>query len=1073
MSDENDVVAPTRPQYWRSLDAAAGNTPASRREFPDGADVIEVDDVTRRQFLGIMGASLALAGLSGSACSAIRKPAQEILPYAKRPEDLVPGMPQYFATTAFVGGSVLGLLAKSQDGRPIKVEGNPAHPGSLGGTNAWAQAEVLCLYDPDRSGTPFHGKGAASWDEALGALRGAIDAAKTAGGLGIVMDSRPSPTRRRLVDSIAQQCPGTKLFRTDAWADAAAREAAALVGHAGDVARVDLSTADVIVAIDCDFLGTDGDVVRHARAFASRRVPESPDGARMNRLYVVEPSFSTTGTRADHRLRAKASQGVDFLAALAAQVGLPADAASVSTGRTLAGADAFVAAAASDLKGAGARAVVLVGPRQPAAVHALAALINESLGAVGTTVTWLPDPLPKAQGVVELAAALRAGEVKTLVFLGVNPVYEAAPELGLAELVKAAPFSAHVGNWRDETAAACTWHLAASHWLETWDDLVGSDGRVSFTQPLIAPIHGTSSDNEILARALGDNSDGRALVMATWGFGATGPSEGDWRTALQTGVTSLTPAAVAQATPAPTAAAVPSEAAPAAPAATRDLAVLSAGLAAAAPGEGLELNIVLHPCLADGRYSNNAWMQELPDPMTKLTWGDAAAMSPATAKRLGVSFKERDPLVVDRVTVTLGGRSLELPGLISPGLADDVVVLTMGGGRQDLGRVAKGVGVNACELRQAASPWFAAGATVARAAGRSRLYSTQEHGDLTEPSVGPAFIHPDTPVVRGDLVRETTIAAWAANPQVVRELDVIDPVEEKSLFKDTSPDITEAARGQQWGMAIDLSACVGCNACTIACQAENNIPVVGAERVEDGREMHWIRLDRYYSGSEEDPKAVHQPIPCMQCENAPCEQVCPVAATTHSEDGLNDMAYNRCIGTRYCANNCPYKVRRFNYFNFAAENDAMFRQADTKDDQGYVDKAFQHDAPATLISLQRNPDVTVRFRGVMEKCTYCVQRISRARIDAKVHGDGLVPDGGVTTACQQACPAGAIVFGDLSDTQSRVSRVKASPRNYRMLAELNTQPRTSYLARVHNPNETLEPPAAAPSAHEAAGEHHG
>ncbi len=1033
MQPTPQAPAPRGEQYWRRLpsdqDAA---TAESRREFADGADVVEMNDVSRREFLGVMGASLALAGLSTTGCTHLRKTPEEILPYARRPEDLVPGRAMFFATAAHVAGSVLGLLVESHEGRPTKIEGNPDHPMSLGGTSVWAQAEILGFYDPDRSTSATQGASASTVDAAIAALAARLAEAKASGGLGIVTDARPSRTRQRLIDALAAATPGTRVFVSDATARTASAAGARLAGApAGTRAVPDLSKAAVIAAFDADFLGTDGDAVRHSRHFASRRKPEDPS-AEMNRLYAVEAAFTLTGALADHRLRVKSSRVAGVLAALATRLGVPADAAAALAAARVDDADKrFLDALADDLRRAGSSALVLVGERQPAAAHALAHLIHEQLGAIGNTVSVVADAAPAGEGLAALAEALRGGSVKTLVVLGANPAHDAPGDLKMAEAIGACGFSLHLGLTRDETARACQWHVPQAHWLEAWDDLVAADGTVAITQPLIAPLHGGISDIELLARASGDASPALALVQATAGLDAAA-----WKAGLQKGVIPGAAPAVA-----------------AAPASPRDLAPLAAALAAIpAAGDGLEADFILDMSILDGRYANNAWLQELPDPMTKMTWDNVVSVSKATAAKLSV--KDGDVLEVK----TPAGATT-IPVFVAPGIADDVLVLPLGYGRADLGRVANGVGSSVAALRAAASPYWAS-ATASATGRRVKLATTQEHGTLYEDH-GPHL-------ERADLVRETRLDQWREEPMFIREMDIVsDELLANQLFK--SPNQVD---GQQWGMTIDLSACTGCSACTIACQAENNIPVVGRDRVLQGREMHWIRVDRYFRGPEENPDAaIHQPVPCMQCETAPCEQVCPVAATTHSTDGLNDMVYNRCIGTRYCANNCPYKVRRFNFFNYARENDTLMLPGEPVDDRPILDQVFQKNQPATLLALQRNPNVTVRFRGVMEKCTYCVQRISRSRIDAKVHGDGVIPDGGVVTACQQACPADAIAFGDINDPKSRVSRLKATSRNYTMLTELRTRPRTSYLARVRNPNPALAP-APAPAA-AGGGGHHG
>ena len=1042
-----------RPVYWRGLEQLAGAPELAAwvdNEFPDEETDLDVDSVSRRTFLGLMGASLALAGLSSTGCDVMRKPAERILPFSKRPEDSVPGRPIYYATSAVVGGTVLGLLVESQDGRPTKVEGHPRHPMSRGATSTWAQAEVLTLYDPDRSKTPRTQGATATLLQVEDYLAQHFGALAPSGGAGLALLTtwRPSPTFHRLLGELRARFPQATVHVDDAAYRANAAEGARLSGREGQRAVPDLAKAKVILSLDCDFVGTDGDTVRQARDFADgRRI--TPERDEMSRLYVIEAGFTSTGASADHRMRVRAGRVREIAESLAerlftAGAPIPSGGEPLAFGlkkRELSEADgAFLDALAEDLAAHHGAAVVVAGERQPAAVHALAHLLNSALGADGSTVTWHRDPFEHGSSLHDLARLLDAGSVSTLVVLGANPVHLAPGGLGFKDLLAKAGTTIHHGIFHDETAAVCQWHLPAAHGLEAWGDFVAVDGTTSLQQPLIAPLFGGLSEIEVLARIVGrPAASGYELVKETWAAHAAGAVDA-WRDWLHEGVVpAVSPVALAAATSAKAREAAAPLAREAASTAGDVAAVVSApALAqawlplppAAAGGDGLEVNFTIDTKVLDGRYANNAWLQELPDPMTKLTWDNAALVSARTAEAAGVSSG-------DVVEVTLGGRSLEAPLLVVPGTADDVVVLPMGYGRTAAGRVGDGVGFDASAIRSAKSPWFESGAAL-RPTGRThRLASTQLHGSLKEPDARPFGLFAMKGKERHAILRQGGIEDYRRDPGMFEGLEVLPAEKVKSLWE--QPNVRT---GQQWGMTIDLNACIGCNACTIACQAENNIPVVGKERVLKGREMHWIRLDRYFSGEEEDPEAAFQPVPCMQCETAPCEGVCPVAATAHSPDGLNDMAYNRCVGTRYCANNCPYKVRRFNYFNFTKENDAL----------------------VPLLEMQRNPDVTVRFRGVMEKCTYCVQRINVGRIEAKVSGDGVIPDGRVQTACQQACPSQAIVFGDISDPASAVSQQKSQPRNYSMLREMNTQPRTTYLARLRNPNPKLaDSPHGAPA----------
>ena len=1076
---ETKTMSTDGRRYWTSLESRAQEPEFLEelaREFPQGAAELELSGMDRRSFLGLMGASLALAGVS-TGCTAVdlvRKPKQTILPYTKRPEDLVPGRPRYYASSALIGGSVLGLLVESQDGRPTKIEGNPEHPASRGGTNLWAQAEVLGLYDSERAKGPASGGADADWSALEGALGNLPEQIAAAGGAGwaLLSGPRPSPTQRRLLAALQARAPRLAVYQHDGgWSRRKGYES---VGAAGlrPVAKLDL--ARVIVSVDCDFLGTEGDVVANTRDFADGRRLKDPSGS-VNRLYAVEPGFSVTGASADHRLRASTADCRAFLEALIAALMRRGSRVPPGAGpalRGLANADQderfskWVTALAADLLANRANSVVLVGERQDAAVHALGLVVNEMISAVGRTLVLVDEGLPAGAGsLADFAAAVGQGSVRNVVSLGVNAVYEAPADSGLAEAWSGLQTTVHHGLVRDETGSRSTWHVPASHFLESWGDWVSSDGTVSVQQPLIEPLYRSVSDVEMLAWLAGGTfRAGYDVVRETAASWGAVDFEGDWRRWLHDGVVDTAPAQQ-----------------PSRPA--FQFQALSAALAKpSASGTGIELNFLPDPKLLDGRYSANAWLQELPDPMTKVCWGNVAAMSPATARELGVGRDvdgarqnriHKGRLVADVVRVELEGRSIELPGLVVPGLADNAVMLNLGYGREGVGAVAEGLGARAESLRTASAWNHGSGATVTKTGRREQVACTQDHWSLMEPSTG--FVNLGRRE-RTELVRQTTLEEYRSHPEVIEEMDVVDSHHIKSLWKEpysgataqshhdeghgdehgghdehagehaaasighpgngiTTPTApwTQKPAAQQWGMAIDLNACTGCSACTVACQAENNIPVVGKERVLQGREMHWIRLDRYFHGDAEDPQAIVKPIPCMQCENAPCEQVCPVAATTHSPDGLNDMAYNRCIGTRYCANNCPYKVRRFNFFNFSKENHAA----------------------NDLLAMQSNPDVTVRFRGVIEKCTYCVQRIRQAGIDAKVEGDGHVADGAIQTACQQACPAGAIVFGDVADESTEVSHWKAQRRNYGVLTELNTIPRTTFLARIRNPNPAL------------------
>jgi molybdopterin-containing oxidoreductase family iron-sulfur binding subunit len=925
-------------------------------EFPDGA--FELDGPSRRSFIQLMGASLALAGLSGC-----RRPEEKILPYGRAPEEVVPGRPQRFASAFPFRGDALGVVVESHEGRPTKLEGNPLHPSSRGGADAFAQASILELYDPDRSRGPRFRGIATSWDEALGALRAALTPLADGRGLAVITEAHRSPTLAAQLATLRQRFPAARIVRWEPLDDGAARQGARMAFGRPLDAVYDSGHARVLATFDDDLLAS----VAQARGFADGRRGAAGAG---NRLYAVESRFSLTGTAADHRLRVRSRRVHGVLLALAHAVGVEELPAAPSLDPREA---RFVAALGRDLLLHRGAALVSVGAGQPAAVHALGHLVNAAVA--GATVRWQPpfsDAPEGAGALVDLAAAMRRGEIKVALICGGNPLYDAPADADFAAALAHVPTSAHLSSFVDETSAACTFHLARAHWLEGWSDVRAQDGTLSVVQPLIAPLHGGKTDAEVLERILGGTRSAYQLVQAS--FPASGGA--GLRRALHDGV---------HPEPAPTLAP---------PAPRPDAAAL-----AALPDDGaLEVTFAADVHAFDGRFANNGWLQELPDPMTKLTWDNAALLSPASARRLGLASG-------DMVDLVVGGRGVRLPVLIAPGQADDSLALTLGQGRRRAGSVGTGVGFDVYPLRTSSGLGFAT-ATLQRTGRTHRL----------------AIAHGHHSQEGRPLVRQATVAEAHEDPAFAKKPDEEHPPL-VSLWKE------HEYQGHKWGMVIDLQSCIGCNACTVACQAENNIPLVGKTGVEKSREMHWIRIDRYFTDGD-DPESVAQPIACQQCEQAPCEQVCPVGATTHSPEGLNDMAYNRCIGTRYCANNCPYKVRRFNFFNYQKDLDELRK-------------------------MQFNPDVTVRSRGVMEKCTYCVQRINGAKSAAHQAGRDRVRDGEVVTACQQTCPTRAITFGDLNDPSSEVARRAADPRNYVLLEELNIKPRTSFLARVRNPNPEL------------------
>ena len=1017
-------MSPMNMKYWRSLDEleqTAEFREAVRREFPDD-DWDTLPPATRRRFLKVMGASLALAGLT-----ACRWPKEEIVPFAHRPVGRTPGVPQRFATSMEIGGVAIGMLVTSFDGRPIKAEGNPLHPDSLGALSAVAQADLLQLYDPDRSRRVLLREGGQQyvkdWSdfEFLAGERFSDAGAAVA----VLTGASSSPTFAALRNRFLAARPHAKWYEYEPVSRDNEREGTRLVFGSAVRVHPHLSEAEVVACFDADPLFDHPAALRLAREFASSRDPELGSGAR---LYVGESGYSLTGARADHRAAVASSRVPELLAAVAnrlvAEHGLelPAAAAGFAGSTDHTGADDerhFVNLLAADLMAHRNGAVVLVGPRQAPAVHALAAVLNHALGATGSTITYTAEPNPDRpshlEAISDLARRIQDDEIETLLILGGNPAYDAPADLGFSDLLAKVPVSVHLSLFDDETSQQCTWHLPGAHTLESWGDGTAWDGTLTLRQPLIEPLYGGRSAIEVLAVAAGDGpKSGHELVRENLGGRFSAPLiEESWRQALHDGVVGQS--AWENVTPKPDPARLAS-----AVDGLREL--LGAGRPAA---ERAELILVPDARVFDGRFANNGWLQELPDAITKITWDNALMISPATARDIGVSDSEV-------ALVEVRGASLELPVYILPGMARNCAAAALGYGRTAAGQIGNGVGVDTYRLRTTAAPHILSGVTISGTGRRYDLATTQDHFAID--TIG--FSERNLRVA--DLVREASLDAYLENPEIIHEHEHHPPL--ISLWKD------QEYEGEQWGMAVDLNTCIGCNACIVACQAENNIPVVGRQQVLNQREMQWIRLDRYFKtppgvtpDEVDDAEIVFQPMTCVQCENAPCEQVCPVAATQHTTDGLNAMVYNRCIGTRYCSNNCPYKVRRFNFFNY-------------------------HKDLADTTKMQFNPEVTVRARGVMEKCTFCVQRIEAVRIAAR-NDNRPIADGEIMPACAQTCPTNAISFGNLNDPSSEVSRSREDHRSYATLAELNIRPRTHYLARLSNPAP------GAPSPDEGAGDH--
>lgn len=1017
---------PETVKYWKSIEAL-DNSPEARawleREFPDGAS--EADGFNRRDFMKLMSASMALAGvgLLGSGC---RKPEQRIYPFSKLPDDYIHGGSKYYATAMPTRTGGIPLLVKSSDGRPTKIEGNPDHPDSNGGTDVYAQASILSLYDPDRA--QFTGPREPVLTQV--SEIGRRFAGNGGQGLAILLERSNSPSRARLQQAIATKLPQARFYAYEPVDFDAHRQAASAAFGRSVTPYFRFDQARAILSLDCDFIGTEGDTHLHCRNFARGR----RNTAAMSRLYAVEALMTQTGMNADHRLRVPSSQVIAVAAAVAAQLGVQ----GVDAGKFALPAGIkpeWIAECAKDLRAAGNNSLVVAGYRQPLAVHLLAHAINAALGSVNRTVELRETPDLKEQGISQLAAALNGNQVDTLVILGGNPVYNAPADLNWADAQRKAKTVVRLGYYNDETAEAATLNIPAAHYLESWGDIRTADGTVVIVQPLIQPLFGGVTELEVLARIADlPARDPYAIVRESFGG-----DEEAWKKALHDGF-------VANTAVKPTAAQFNAGA----------LGQALASVTVTAPSkENLEVIFTADYSVDDGRWSNNAWLVELPDPVTKITWDNAVLVSRKTAEDLGVKN-------TDIVEVTLGDRKVRSAIWVQPGQADNTLGLALGFGRTKGGRIAnfdnKPVGFNFYPLRTTASANIAVGAKVAAVGGKYDFACSQDHWSLQGRPI----------------VRELNASQMSEAAKVVKGMDFPEPPGgNQSLY--ANPLDWKRDETHQWGMAIDLSTCVGCNACVIACQSENNIPVVGKEQVRKGREMLWLRIDRYYTGSPEaekktsdplapdweqykqawidDPQVVNQPMLCQHCEAAPCENVCPVNATVHDQEGLNLMVYNRCVGTRYCSNNCPWKVRRFNYFDYNKRPLTNLYKPNTNF------RVTKEADEWSLMQLVRNPDVTVRMRGVMEKCTFCVQRIAVAKIDQKVKAGqsapAPVPDGAIRTACQQACPAEAIVFGNINDPNSAVSKAKSDQRNYTTLEFLHTKPRLTYLARVRNPNPAM------------------
>lgn len=1003
--------------WWRALDELMSDDTlrmSLAREFPAGAAEWS-DGISRRSFVKLLGASMALAGLG--AC--VREPSDRIMQYVHDPADMVPGNAVHYATSMVIDGYATGLVVESNSGRPTKVEGNPDHPASLGAAGSYEQASILQLYDPHRARTARTSGRATSWDEIAPTLSPATLRRRVGArgaGLRLLLQPTSSPLTVMLLARVAEAYPDSRsyFYAPLAPAHVAGDSQAALVPH------FDFSRADVVVSLDADFLSAMPFHLRYARDFAAHRRTMLAAGT-INRLHVAEPAPTSTGTLADHRLAASPSSIVRIAAALAhTSATLTATRSDVQRAGSLAVPSelaaglrspigemerAWIDTAARDLVAHTGRAVVIAGPRQPAPVHQIVDALNTALGNVGRTVWFAPDPVWQAGSTTHdlgrLASELQSGQVDTLLILRGNPAYDAPGDLEFGRRLRPIPNTVYLSEYYNETARAVSSFIPAAHYLESWGDARAYDGTISVVQPLIAPLYNGRTDDEVLAVVSGMGAV-TAHDLTRGSFRAAHPGSGSsdalWGETLRRGF--IPESAFAHVT------ATPGDGTPALVVIPTKVGIQAFPARSDNPQDATSIEVAFasSPAVFDGRFADNAWLQELPDPITKLTWDNAALVSPSFATRFGVRTGD---------VVTLHARPgvLDAPVLIVPGHADDTVTLHLGYGRNGAEAVARGTGVNVYLLRTTDAPYTQTGVHVTRTGRTHPLAITQSHWRIE----GRDIVHE---IGLTELMRDAT----AAKPTRPPPHSTRRPL---TLYEPPTPSRSGFGR-DQWAMTVDLSLCTGCSACVVACQAENNIPVVGKAGVLESREMHWLRIDRYYEGSAATPRMISQPMLCQHCEKAPCEYVCPVEATVHSADGLNEMVYNRCVGTRFCSNNCPYKVRRFNWLDYTSELAETERMA-------------------------MNPEVTVRARGVMEKCTFCVQRLRHAQIDAELAGAPRT--GPVMTACQQTCPTSAIIFGSLTDPASGVIGSRDEPRSHAVLDELGTEPRVRYLARVVDDSE--------------------
>jgi len=980
-------------KYWSSL-GQLHNSPEYRKQLLRDYKTEKPDDpnqFSRRSFLTIMGASMALAGLAGC-----RRPVEKIVPYVKQPEEVIPGVPQFYATTMPMGNSSYGVIVESHEGRPTKIEGNPAHPSSLGASNLFMQAAILGLYDPDRSSKVIHKGKEKSFDDFTKFYKELFDNhIKNKGEkLAILSESFSSPTLSRLKREFEKNFPKATWVAYEPISDENSLNALRRLTGKNIRPVYHYDKADIIVSFDADILNSESESLKAANGFGKGRKMASPDD-KMNRLYVIESGYSITGSAADHRLKMKSIDIGHFVLALAKELHKRNNNLLVLDGSVIGREFDYIwlEAIANDLQKNSGHSILIAGSDQPQWLHEAVYFINEALGNFGKTITFADSSnscYPNVRHFNGLRHNIKDNEIETLIVLGGNPVYNAPADFNFGN-IKNTKTTIHLSEFYDETSSLCTWHIPRAHFLESWGDAQAVDGTLSIVQPLIAPLFNGVSDVEFYSLiSKGEITTEYKAVQTTWGKIIKGDFEKGWRKVLHDGLLTSESPIIKKPKLNKTNLYMP-------------------GPSTTSPDD---LEIVFRQSnLYDGRFANNGWLQELPDPITKLVWDNAALISTKTAQNYNLQNGDLVELSVTGKTQSKSATQT-MPVWIVPGYADNSIGLSLGYGRKSVGRIADDIGFNTYRLRMLDGVYnifkrnIDDDIKITKTGQNYKMSNTQDHNRMEGRPI----------------YREASLDEYKSNPEFAREMVEHPPL--KSIFPDY-----DYSKGYQWGMVIDLNACIGCGICTLSCQSENNIPIVGKEQVGNGREMHWMRNDRYFEGDEDNPNLVIMPVTCQHCENAPCEQVCPVAATIHDEEGINTMTYNRCIGTRYCSNNCPYKVRKFNFFNY------------TKD-------------LPEVMKMAQNPDVTVRSRGVMEKCSFCLQRIKKAKQTAKKE-NRTVNDGDFQTACQQACPTGAIIFGNINDPKSVVTQAKKIDRNYALLAELNVRPRNTYLAKIRNYNVKL------------------